>query len=226
DPTQIGSMISWSLCRENALRIARAVSHAAGENGDGDQLPRPALMLDMEDASVNRETIALYHELRDHGMPAAVTIQSYLHRSLDDLKVLVAEGALVRLVKGAFAESPAIAHTTRSARDTSYKAGIDRLFSRSARERGVYPALGTHDHRMVSYADSVAQANGWRRDAWEIEMLYGVRPSYQRRLVDEGFRVRLYLPFGASWWPYSIRRIGETPRNLGFVLRAMAGARG
>ncbi|TVM16398.1 proline dehydrogenase [Oceanidesulfovibrio indonesiensis] len=223
DPTQIGSVLSWSLCRENAFRLARAVAEVAR---GGSHPARPALMLDMEDAGVNRETLQLYFTLRENDLPAAVTIQSYLHRSLDDLRDLAAEGAFVRLVKGAFAESPAIAHTVRSARNASFKAAVDVLFSQRARERGVYPALGTHDHRMIDYAGMVAQANGWRRQDWEIEMLYGVRPGYQRRLVQQGFRVRLYLPFGRSWWPYSIRRVGETPRNLAFVLRSMAGAAG
>lgn len=223
DPTQIGSMLSWSLCKENAFRLA----HALSDSARGSAHPaRPALMLDMEDAGVNRETLQLYYRLRENDLPAAVTIQSYLHRSLDDLRELAAEGAFVRLVKGAFAESPVIAHTVRSARDASFKAAVDLLFSEPARERGVYPALGTHDHRMIDYADTVAQANGWRRRDWEIEMLYGVRPGYQRRLVQKGFRVRLYLPFGRSWWPYSIRRVGETPRNLAFALRAMVGGAG
>lgn len=225
DPTQIGSMLSWSLCRENAYRIARAVADAGATHPSAQaRTPGPALMLDMEDASVNRETLALYNDLRRDGLPAAVTIQSYLHRSMEDLKGLVAEGGFVRLVKGAFAESPAIAHTLRSARDASYKTAVNLLFAPESRERGVYPALGTHDHAMIAYAAAAAEKNGWRCDEWEIEMLYGVRPAYQRRLVGEGFRVRLYLPFGKSWWPYSIRRIGETPRNLAFVLRAAVGA--
>ncbi|TVM36035.1 proline dehydrogenase family protein [Oceanidesulfovibrio marinus] len=225
DPTQIGSMLSWSLCRENAFCIARAVADAAAAHPSAQaRTPGPALMLDMEDASVNRETLVLYHDLRQEGLPAAVTIQSYLHRSMDDLKELAAGGAFVRLVKGAFAESPAIAHTVRSARDASYKTAVNLLFAPESRENGVYPALGTHDHAMIAYAAEVAAKNGWRRDQWEIEMLYGVRPAYQRRLVDEGFCLRLYLPFGRSWWPYSIRRIGETPRNLAFVLRATVGA--
>ncbi|EGB15951.1 Proline dehydrogenase [Pseudodesulfovibrio mercurii] len=215
DPTQLGAMISWDACRGNVAALARDVA----ENGRGG---RDVLMLDMEDSSVTEPTLDLYHTLRAEGLPVAVTVQAYLHRTEGDLARLVADGARVRLVKGAFAEPGRVAVTGRAERDEAYRRAIVTLLSPEARERGVYPVFGTHDHRMAAFAEHVAQVNGWQRDRWEVEMLLGVRPAWQRELADRGVSVRLYLPFGRDWWPYSIRRVGENPANLGFVFRSMA----
>ena len=216
DPTQLGAMISWEACRENVTALAREVA-------DNARAGRDVLMLDMEDSSVTQSTLALYSSLRGENLPVAVTIQAYLHRTLGDLTRLVADGAMVRLVKGAFAEPGNKAVTGRSDRDEAYRKAIVTLLSPEARERGVYPVFGTHDHRMVAFAEHVAAVNGWQRDQWEVEMLLGVRTAYQRELADRGVSVRLYLPFGRDWWPYSIRRVGENPKNLGFVFRSMLG---
>ena len=217
DPTQIGSMMSWDECRRNAEELARTVSRHAAGGCD-------VLMLDMEDSSVVQPTLDLYFHLRGLGLPAAVTVQSYLHRTEDDLTALVADGAMVRLVKGAFAEPVSVAVTRREERDEAYRRAVVALFSAEAKRRGVRPVLGTHDHRMVEFARHAARAGGWSADEWEVEMLLGVRPQYQKELVEAGVSVRLYLPFGSEWFPYSIRRVGENPANLAFVLRAAFGS--
>lgn len=214
DPTQVGAMISWDVCRENVRALAAAV---AGLPGTG----RNVVMLDMEDSSVTDRTLALYHDLRSAGLPVAITVQSCLHRTGDDLRRLVAAGAMVRLVKGAFAEGPDVAVQGRAARDAAYRAAAETLFSTEARERGVYPVLGTHDHAMIGHGAAQAATNGWTRDQWEVEMLLGVRPGYQRALVEQGLALRLYLPFGENWWPYAVRRVGERPANAWFVLRSV-----
>ncbi|PTN39066.1 proline dehydrogenase family protein [Desulfonatronum sp. SC1] len=214
DPTQAGSMISWDLCRERVTGLARTVAAQTGGR-------LRAVMLDMEDSSVTDRTLELHSALRDQSLPAAVTVQSYLHRTEDDLDDLVRCGAMVRLVKGAFAEPADRAFTSRKERDRSYRRCIESLFSRRAREAGAYPVLGTHDHAMIAFASEVAARNKWPRDKWEVEMLYGVRPDYQWQLVEQGYSLRLYVPFGRDWWPYSIRRVGENPRNLWFVLRSL-----
>ena len=225
DPTQIGSMLSWELCRENAQRLAEAIrdsvqGHAASDPHD---TPRSMLMLDMEDSSVTQPTLDLYHALHDASLPVAVTVQSYLHRTTDDLAALVAKGAAVRLVKGAFAEPASRAHVRRADVDDAYRLHMTMLLGSAARETGVYPVLGTHDERMMRFGASLAQVGGWASDGWEVEMLLGVRPAVQQRLVRQGTALRLYCPFGQSWWPYSVRRIGENPRNALFVLRSIAG---
>jgi proline dehydrogenase len=221
DPTEVGSMLGWDQCVANVGRIARAMAGVATDTTG----PRRVLMLDMEDSSVTEKTLGLRRELFAQGIPAAVTVQAYLKRTGDDIERLIDEGATVRLVKGAIAEPASIAHTARADIDASYLRLIERLLSPEARTRGVYPAFGTHDEKMMAYARRVAETNGWRPSEWEVEMLMGVRPTLQRRLAAEGVAVRLYLPFGERFWPYTIRRVGENPRNLGFVLHALRPSR-
>ena len=222
DPTQVGAVRSWDDCRDNVLSLARVV--AENTPADRDPARRDVLMLDMEDSSVTEPTLELYRLLRAEGLPAAVTVQAYLHRTPADLDTLVRAGAMVRLVKGAFAEASAVAFTSRRERDDAYRRCLATLLSPRAREQGVRPVFGTHDDRMIDLAAHVAAANGWRPGEWEVEMLLGVRPDYQRELVGRGVRLRLYLPFGRDWWPYSIRRVGENPKNAFFVLRSLLGA--
>lgn len=216
DPTQIGSLQSWDLCRENAQRLAEAVGQYATGNTS-------MLMLDMEDSSVTGPTLDVFQYLHGKGLPVAVTLQSYLHRTTDDLAAVITTGAPVRLVKGAFAEDAAIAHTARSNVDDAYRLHMTMLLGEQAKVSGTYPIFGTHDDRMMRYAGELAKIGGWRAADYEVEMLLGVRPALQRHLIQQGTRLRLYCPYGVSWWPYSVRRIGENPRNALFVLRSMAG---
>lgn len=213
DPTQAGAMSSWDWCRDNAFTLAQAIKASGGPG-------RNALMVDMEDSSRTQQTLDLYWSLRENDLPAAITVQAYLYRSLDDLAKLVRGGAMVRWVKGALAEPASVAYTSPKDRDNEYRKGIVSLFSHESREAGVYPVLGTHDHRMIDFARYVANENGWKNTEWEVEMLLGVRTNYQRELIEQGVSLRCYLPFGKDWFPYSIRRIGETPQNLKFVLRS------
>lgn len=226
DPTQIGLMVDEATCLANARILAQAVLAAA-------PAPRPGhdtLMIDMEDSGVTHATLDLYGSLHDEGLPVAVTIQAYLHRTRGDLERLVAGGAWVRLVKGAFAEAATVAVRGTVERDSRYRQCVAQLLSPAARSAGVFPSFATHDHRMIEEIIAHAEANEWPADAFEFEMLYGVRPGLQRSLVRRGYRVRLYLPFGSDWFPYAIRRVGESPRNLAFVgttlARRLSGPRG
>ncbi len=214
DPTQIGSMVSWDLCRKNAARLGQAVKDIESDR-------RKVLMVDMEDSSVTQNTLDLYYELGKQQVPTAITIQAYLKRSKKDIERIVASGGMVRLVKGAFAENKDIALTSRTDIDQSYRELVDLLFSEQARKTGVYPVIGSHDHNMIEFTTNLARERGWNKDQWEVEMLLGVRPDYQQKLVQQGVSVRVYLPYGEKWWPYSVRRIGENPRNLWFVLRSI-----
>ncbi len=216
DPTQIGSMLSWKLCRENAVRLGERMAEFSSGR-------RTALMVDMEDTSVTAATVDLYSTLKENGLPAAITIQAYLHRSPKDIEELIRRGAMVRLVKGAFAEERSVALTSRDDIDERYRELLGMLFSEQARKNGVYPVVGSHDHKMIEYATKLADERGWSQGQWEVEMLLGVRPKYQRELVRRGVAVRVYLPYGRKWWPYSVRRIGESPRNLWFVGRSVLG---
>jgi proline dehydrogenase len=222
DPTQIGYSLSEASGQANALRIARAIAEQPAPGHTGGPVRR-TLMLDMEDFSIVQRTIELHNRLREAGLPVAITIQAYLYRSEEDIERLVEQGATVRLVKGAFAESAGRAFTHRRDIDAAYLRLATRLLSPPAKERGVYPAFGTHDERLIATIRSLAQHQGWTPERYEFEMLYGVRRPLQQAIVNEGSRLRLYLPFGKAWWPYTVRRIGENPANLRFVLKALTG---
>lgn len=221
DPTQVGLMADQATLTANARTLALAVREAAGVPRSG----RDALMIDMEDARVTDATLELYWALAAEGLPVAVTIQSYLHRTREDLVRLVEAGAWVRLVKGAFAEPAGVAVRSTADRDSRFRQCVSVLLSRAARQSGVYPAFATHDGRAIEEIITQAHSQGWPADAYEFEMLYGVRPQLQRDLVRQGHRVRVYLPFGSDWFPYAIRRVGESPRNLRFATAAL-GRRG
>lgn len=216
DPTQIGSMQSIELLHANAEKLCQGLQNA-------DSPFRKVLMIDMEDSSVTGLTLELYEAMRAMGYPVAITLQAYLHRSAADLKAMVGHGAMVRLVKGAFAEPASLAATSKQDIDQRYMQAIETMFSPKAKETGFYPVVASHDKKMVDYTNAQAEKNGWKRDEYEFEMLYGVREGLQRELAGQGYRMRAYLPFGESWFPYAIRRVGENPANTLFVLRAMVG---
>ena len=221
DPTQIGLMDNQSVFAVNATTLARRVAAAAKTPRFGHDV----LMIDMEDSGVTDATLSVYWALRAASLPVAVTIQAYLHRTPSDLGKLVKSGGWVRLVKGALAERRNVAVRSRTARDSRYRKCVSLLLGATARETGVYPAFATHDANLIGEIITQANANGWDKDKYEFEMLYGVRPDLQQALVARGYRVRVYLPFGRDWFPYAIRRVGESPRNLRFVAKTILPSR-
>ncbi len=216
DPTQIGHMLDTALARRNAFTVAEAIAAAPNEP------PRVrAMMIDMEDQTFTDPTIALHDELRAAGLPVALTLQAYLRRTEADLGRQIANGAHVRLVKGAFVAGAATSFTRRAEIKANSRRLIDLMFSRDSRDSGFYPSIATHDEALQRYAAKRAAENGWPDDAWEIEMLIGVRDKLAASLAATGRRVRLYLPFGRDWWPYAIRRIGENPANAALLARSL-----
>lgn len=215
DPTQIGYGFDDPLGAANAQAIGDQIRALADARG------RAVLMLDMEDHTFVDRTLALRRRLAEAGVPVAQTLQAYLRRTEADLEGLIAEGAMVRLVKGAFVGSPDIAFTGRAEIDASYRRLTALMLSGEARDRGCYPVFGTHDEAMIAEVEARVAAGGWDADTYEFEMLHGVRPELQRELVRRGHRVRVYLPYGADWWPYAVRRVGESPRNARLLMRAL-----
>lgn len=216
DPTQIGLLIDDRTCRDNARAIAARVRERAGN--------RPGvhcMMLDMEDASLVHSTIDLHDTLRRDGLPVAVTLQAYLRRTEADLDGLLAAGARVRLVRGAFAESARSAFTGDEEIKESFRRLISRMFSPDAKASGFYPTIATHDDRIQSFAISQARRYGWEKGSYEFEMLLGVRTGLAEELARSGERVRLYVPFGKDWWPYAVRRVGESPHNAKLIIRSL-----
>lgn len=220
DPTQIGYAHSDALGEANALRLGKLIA-AQPESGR-----RRLAMLDMEDFSVVQKTLDLRARMAQAGYPTGITIQAYLYRSAEDLRGLVEAGAAaIRLVKGAFAESRDHAWTGRADINREFLSGAAILLSAEAKTRGVYPIFATHDDEMIWAIIELAQHNQRSKDEYEFEMLLGVREPLQQKLIAEGYRLRLYLPFGTDWWPYTVRRIGENPANVRFVLNALRGSR-
>lgn len=219
-PTQIGYAHCGELGEANGLRIGQALTEQPASGR------RRLLMLDMEDFPLVQRTLDLRARLAESGCPAGITVQAYLHRTERDLRGLVEDGAAaIRLVKGAFAESPERAWTRRSDIDREYLRHAGYLLSAGAKAHGLYPVFATHDAAMMEAVIGVAERNQWPRDGYEFEMLYGVRLPLQRQIVREGRRLRLYVPFGTEWWPYTMHRIGENPANARMVLSALWNSR-
>ena len=216
DPTQIGYAHSDALGEANALRLGKmiAAQPAAGR--------RRLAMLDMEDFSVVQKTLDLRARMAEAGYPTGITIQAYLHRSGKDIRDLVESGAAaIRLVKGAFAESRDHAWTSRMEINREFLLQAAVLLSAGAKARGVYPIFATHDEQMILAVIELAERNQRSKDEYEFEMLLGVGAPRQQKLTAEGYRLRFYLPFGTDWWPYTVRRIGENPANVRFVVNAL-----
>jgi proline dehydrogenase len=150
-----------------------------------------------------------------------LVIQAALRRSQADVEAIIAEGGRVRLCKGAYKEPAEVAYQDKAEVDAAY----ERLMLRLMRA-GRYPALATHDVRLIRRAVDVARAEGIARDSFEFQMLYGVRRDIQEQLAAAGWRVRTYVPFGSQWYPYFMRRLAERPANVSFILRNLWRERG
>ncbi len=179
------------------------------------------LTVDMEGSDTTEATVQLVERLRADGHHhVGIALQSMLRRTLSDIERLMgAPGgpASVRLCKGAYAESRTLAYADRAGIDAAFRAGTERLLATP----GSYPRIATHDHRLIDFTLQRARALGVDRDAFELQMLYGVRSELQRRLAEAGARVCVYVPYGTAWYPYFMRRLAERPANLQFFLRSL-----
>jgi proline dehydrogenase len=213
-PSQMGAKIDEELARENiGAVVAKAVETGA------------FVRIDMEDHPYTDRTLALWRELRpadrSNGADVGVVIQAALRRSERDVEEIIAEGGRVRLCKGAYKEPESVAFQDKAEVDEAY----ERLMLRLLRA-GTYPAIATHDARLIKRAIDVATDEGIARDAFEFQMLYGVRRDLQEQLAGAGWRVRVYVPFGGQWYPYFMRRLAERPANVSFLLRNLWRERG
>lgn len=173
--------------------------------------------IDMEDSRYTDVTLDMFRNARSAHDNVGVVVQAYLHRSADDVPALAEMAAPVRIVKGAYREPEEIAHQQKSHVDAAFVRLVDAYFA-VAGDRGSL-AIATHDARMISAAIRSAKAHNTARDRFEFQMLYGIRTDMQRRLLDRGYRVRVYVPYGSHWYPYLMRRLAERPANLWFFLR-------
>jgi proline dehydrogenase len=204
--TQLGLDLDRAACVDNLRRI---LEHA----GPHDFFVR----IDMEESRYTDRTLTIFDTLWDQGYRnIGVVIQSALHRSEADVRALNAMGARVRLVKGAYKEPKDVAYQAKAEVDAAYVRLMQRLLA-----DGTYPAIATHDPDMIAATREYAAAHGIGTDRFELQMLYGIRRDLQLSLHEEGYRMRIYVPFGTHWFPYFMRRLGERPANVGFVVRSM-----
>jgi len=179
--------------------------------------PRNFVRVDMEGSPYTQRTLDFVHELHrkpeNKGCVGAV-IQSYMRRAESDIEKLLAEGIRIRLCKGAYKEPAEIAFQPKSEVDANY-VKLMKILMKS----GVYNGLATHDERIIEEAKAYATREGVPRDAFEFQMLHGIRRDLQQQLVKDGWGMRVYIPFGTEWYPYLMRRLGERPANALFIAK-------
>jgi proline dehydrogenase len=175
---------------------------------------RTFIRLDMEGSAYTERTLRLFEDRLhpSYGDHVGIVLQSYLYRTLADVERAIAIKARVRLCKGAYNEPPTVAYPEKADVDANYIRCMHKLLS-----EGNYPGIATHDERIVNEAKRYVRANGIGPERFEFQMLYGVRRDLQERLVREGWRLRVYVPFGKEWYPYLMRRLAERPSNLAFI---------
>jgi len=201
--TQLGLDLSVEFCEGLVLSIAE---RAAALDS--------FLRIDMESSIYTQRTVELVKRVRAQTPCVGAVIQAYLYRSESDIHDLLSYGCRIRLCKGAYKESDEVAFPRKQDVDNNY-VKLMRLLLPS----GFYHAIATHDPRMIAETIRCAAEKQISKDDFEFQMLYGVRTDLQRKLVRDGYRVRIYVPFGQEWFPYFMRRLAERPANLGFFAR-------
>jgi proline dehydrogenase len=206
--THMGLDVDEQLARD---LVTGLVAKAASMN------PRNFVRVDMEGSPYTQRTLDFVHEL--HRMPGnqgcvGAVIQSYMQRAESDIEKLLADGIRIRLCKGAYKEPPEIAFQKKSEVDDNY-VRLMKILMKS----GIYHGLATHDEKIIKEAKAFATREKIPCDAFEFQMLYGIRRDLQQRLVREGWRMRVYIPFGTEWYPYLMRRLAERPANALFIAR-------
>ncbi|WP_422659426.1 proline dehydrogenase family protein [Paenibacillus sp. EC2-1] len=205
-PTQMGLSLEPEACYTNV----RSVAVRAKELGN-------FVRLDMEDSSFTQATIDMTLRLHAEGLSNVGTVlQAYLFRTDDDVKVLMKAGVNLRLVKGAYKESASISSQRMSDIIERYKKMIKQHL-----DQGLYTAIASHDDRIINWVQDYAAKNRIPKDAFEFQMLYGLRMNDQAELAREGYRIRCYTPYGTMWYPYYTRRLAEKPSNLMMVVKNM-----
>lgn len=201
--TQLGLDVSVEFCEGMVLSIAeRALSYES------------FLRIDMESSIYTQRTVELVKRVRAQSPSVGAVIQAYLYRSEPDIQDLLSYGCRIRLCKGAYKESADVAFPAKSDVDANYVKLMRMLLT-----SGFYHGIATHDPRMIAETIRCAAEKQVSKDDFEFQMLYGVRTDLQRQLIRDGFRLRVYIPYGRDWFPYFMRRLAERPANLAFFVR-------
>ncbi len=209
--THLGLDISEDLCKDNLRAILKAA-----------QACNVHVTIDMESSAYTEKTLRIFRVMRDTFKfdNVGIVIQAYLRRSEQDMRELAAEGAHVRLCKGAYLEPPEVAFPKKDDVDASF-VRLMRAFLNAPPP--AYLCIATHDENMIAAAEAAFRDFEVPPERYEFQMLYGVRPARQRELAQSGYKVRIYVPFGEAWYPYFMRRLAERPANLWFFVRALVG---
>lgn len=199
--TSLGLDVDRDLCRDNMVRILETAKKYNN-----------FVRIDMEDYSHLQQTLDLLAELRGSFDNVGTVIQSYLFRAEEDVRNL--KGVNLRLVKGAYKESPEVVYTKQEDVDRNYL-NIIKVHLLN----GSYSAIATHDHNIIDQVKAFAKENNIPKDQFEFQMLYGFRTELQKEIADEGYKMRIYVPFGEDWYGYFMRRLAERPQNITFAMR-------
>jgi proline dehydrogenase len=201
--TQLGLDLSEDLCLELLEKI---VAHATSQGN--------FVRIDMEGSAYTQRTVEIAKRVRAQYTGVGTVMQAYLYRTEKDVQDLLAAGCRLRLCKGAYKEPPEVAFPKKSDVDATYVKLMKMLLL-----SGIYHGIATHDPAMIEATKDFAREQNIKRDQFEFQMLYGIRADLQEKLVRDGFRVRVYIPYGVDWFPYFMRRLAERPANVAFFLR-------
>lgn len=203
--TLLGLKIDEGFCRDNVARIVETAKSFGN-----------FVRIDMEDYTTTDATLRIYRELHDRYGNVGVVLQAYMRRTLRDIEELPDQGANIRLCKGIYVEPRKIAWKGYETVRHNYVQALDKLMS-----RGVYVGIATHDEFLACAASALVDKHGLKPDRYEFQMLLGVDEELRRILIAAGHRLRVYVPYGPDWYPYSIRRLRENPEVARHVLKAM-----
>lgn len=211
--TQMGLDLGEDFCFSNVSRIVRR----AAELGN-------FVRIDMEGSPYTERTLAIYRRLRQSHRNVGIVVQAYLHRTEADVQALINEGiGHFRLCKGAYDEPATIAYRERSRVTQALNDLVRLCLSAESRAKGAYTAVASHDEAVINFTRACVAQHNIPPAAYEFQMLYGIRRELQTQLVQAGYRMRIYVPYGTHWYPYFMRRLAERPANLLFFLRALVG---
>ncbi len=208
--TQLGLDISEDLCIGNMRRILECARQFNN-----------FIRIDMESAAYTDRTLRVFRALRENYEfnNVGIVIQAYLYRSEKDVTDLASEGANIRLCKGAYKEPPEVAFPLKADVDRNYVKLMQIYLDDSARAKGAYIGVATHDENMIKATQAFVAQRQIPKDQFEFQMLYGIRSQAQEQLVADGYKMRVYVPYGQEWYPYFMRRLAERPANVWFILR-------
>jgi proline dehydrogenase len=205
--TQLGLEIDTAFCIENVSRVAERARDIG-----------TFMRIDMESSAYVTRTFEVLSALRENFDNVGIVIQAYLYRSQSDVEDMISAGIPVRLCKGAYDEPPSLAYPSKADVDQNMVDLMHRLLSQDARFSGARLAMATHDEKLIEATKAFAAAHAIPKEGFEFQMLYGIRTGLQERLANDGYGVRVYVPYGTEWYPYYMRRLAERPANVWFIL--------